>query len=103
MPAYTLSESALRDFSRIVCYLHKKVSARTAAETESAIWAACADIARLNALGHRRDDLTSKDLLFYLVQRYFLIFERTEDGVLIHAVVHSAKDVAAVLKRRKTK
>ncbi len=100
MPAYTLSESALRDFSRIVTHLHKKVSARVAVETESAIWAGCVDIARLKALGHQRDDLTSKNVLFHLVQRHFLVFERTEQGVLIHAVIHSARDVAAILKRR---
>jgi plasmid stabilization system protein ParE len=96
-----LSKSALRDFSRIVSYLHKKVSARVCEETESAIWSGCADIARLTALGHRRDDLTSKDVLFHEVQKYFLIFERRSDGVLIHADVHSARDIAAVLKRRK--
>ena len=101
MPSYRLSSSALRDFSDIITWLHKKVSASVSVATESALWEACHDIAKLPAIGHSRIDLTSKPLLFYAVLKYFLMFERTEEGVLVHAIVHSSRDVAAILKRRK--
>jgi plasmid stabilization system protein ParE len=48
-----------------------------------------------------REDLTSKKLLFYPVESYYLIFERTSADVLVHAVIHAARDIPTILRRRK--
>jgi plasmid stabilization system protein ParE len=100
MAGYRLTPQALEDMAGIVVYLHKKVSPRVSESIEKTLWRGCEDLVRLPSLGRLRDDLTSKKLLFYLVAKYFLIFERLDEGVLIHAVIHGTRDVPRILRRR---
>ncbi len=51
-------------------------------------------------LGHRREDLTSHNVLFFLVNPYFVIYRVEDEGLVIHAVIHSARDMKAILRRR---
>jgi plasmid stabilization system protein ParE len=101
MLGYRFTPEALRDMAGIVSFLHKKVSSHRSMLVEKALWAGCAEIVRFPGLGHVRQDLTSKNLLFYMVDRYYLIFERTPADVLVHAVIHGARDVPTILRRRK--
>lgn len=38
-------------------------------------------------LGHRREDLTSQNVLFFLVNPYFVIYRVEDEGVVIHVVI----------------
>ena len=49
--------------------------------------------------GHRRPDLTSRDVLFFSVYQYMIVYRRTA-MVEIVAVLHGKRDVKRLLKTR---
>ena len=49
--------------------------------------------------GHKRPDLTSRDVLFFSVYQYMIVYRRTE-LVEIVAVLHGKRDVKRLLKTR---
>jgi plasmid stabilization system protein ParE len=51
------------------------------------------EIARSPYLGHRRDDLTSKNVIFHFEPPYFVLFRRMKDGVQILRVAHKSRDL----------
>lgn len=50
--------------------------------------------------GHKRADLTNRDVLFFSVYQYMIVDRRTE-LVEIVAVLHGKRDVQWLLKTRK--
>lgn len=61
---------------------------------------AFANLASGRAIGHRRPDLTDHPVLFNTVWPYLIVFAQQTDGILIHAVVHAARDFAAIARSR---
>jgi plasmid stabilization system protein ParE len=97
---FEFSADAKRDFREIGQYIALNLCDRPAARR----WAndmekACADLARIPSLGHRRKDLATRaDLLFYCVRDYYLvIYQRGTDPLLIVRILHGAQDVASEL------
>jgi plasmid stabilization system protein ParE len=50
--------------------------------------------------GHRRRDLTPEDVCFWLFDPYLLVFTIRDDLLSVVAVLHSARDVALILRKR---
>lgn len=50
--------------------------------------------------GHRRRDLTSKDVCFWFFAPYFLVVQVQDDFLSIVAVLHSSRNIARVLRKR---
>jgi len=61
--------------------------------------AAFEGLAGVPGKGHRRPDLTSRDVLFFSVYQYMVIYRRT-GLVEIVAVLHGKRDVERLLKAR---
>lgn len=56
-------------------------------------------LADLPGKGHKRPDLSSRDVLFYSVYQYMIVYRRAAT-VEIVAVLHGKRHVKRLLKRR---
>lgn len=91
-----LTPAAVRDLVEIRTYF--SAQSPTAAERVTAALERSVDlIARRPSLGHRRRDLTLKDVWFYRVFTYFVVYRRTGQACEIIRVVHAARDIADLL------
>jgi plasmid stabilization system protein ParE len=97
---YRLTTPAKLDLTRILHYLIENAGASIALRTEFEMREAFRSLSANPGLGHRREDLTSHDFLFFLVSPYFVIYRVEDEGVVIHALIHSARDTKAILRRR---
>jgi len=50
--------------------------------------------------GHRRRDLTKKDVCFWFFDPYFLVVRVGDDLLSIVAVLHSSRHIARILRKR---
>lgn len=57
-------------------------------------------LARNPGLGHKRQDLTGRELLFWPVYSYLVIYQPDTSPMNIIAVLHGSRDVKKVLKKR---
>ena len=48
--------------------------------------------------GHRRADLTSRDVRFYLVHSYLIIYRPKTQPLHVIRVLHAARDIKSILK-----
>lgn len=51
-------------------------------------------------IGHRRTDLTSADVRFFPVYSYLIVYRPSMTPLQIVAVLHGARDVLTLLKKR---
>ncbi len=100
MPEYRLTSRALRDLTAIVTYLAKEASPTTALRIENRLFALFEFLAQNPGAGHRRSDITPRDVRFHPMRPYIVIYEPNVVPVVIHAVLHSARDIATILKTR---
>jgi plasmid stabilization system protein ParE len=49
--------------------------------------------------GHKRPDLTSRDVLFFSLYQYMIVY-RTSDTIEIVAVLHGRRDLSRLLRSR---
>lgn len=57
-------------------------------------------LSRFPNLGHRRLDITSRLVLFFPSKSFVVVYQPTEERVVVHAVLHAARDLKKVLKSR---
>jgi len=50
--------------------------------------------------GHTRTDLTDKDVRFWAVKTYVIIYRESEDRVIIEAVTQGSRDIPIFLSNR---
>jgi len=96
MPLPVLTPAAVRDLVEIRAYFGIQ-SPAAAERVTAALERAVGSVARRPSLGHRRRDLTSRDVWFYRVFAYFVVYRRTAQACQIIRVVHAARDVASLL------
>ena len=75
--AYALSPAADEEIFEIWRYLAKQAGYTTANRVEGELYEAFSALAEVPGQGHRREDLTHKDLLFFAVYSYIC----TEDEI----------------------
>jgi plasmid stabilization system protein ParE len=57
-------------------------------------------LARHPELGHTREDLTSRPVLFWPVGSYLIVYRHDREPIHVIAVLHAARDVASILSAR---
>lgn len=57
-------------------------------------------LAERPGIGHMREDLTDRRLKFWTVCSYLVVYDPDSRPLTIVAVLHGARDVALVLKRK---
>jgi plasmid stabilization system protein ParE len=100
MPEYSLTSRALRDLTAIVTYLTEEASPAIALRTEDKLFQLFESLAQHPGIGHRRSDITPRNVRFHPMRPYMVVYEPGVSPILIHAVLHSARDITAILKNR---
>ena len=100
MDEFQLTDEAILDIDGIFLYLLHKASEETADRVVTELFKAFYKLADLPNSGHRRADLTSKDVLFYKVFSYLIIYSPRSKPVQILGVLHGKRNVARILRLR---
>ena len=99
MKAYVLAPDAEADLKQIWRYLLGEAGLAVANRIQSQLVDVFEALADLPGKGHRRPDLTSRDVLFFSVYQYMIVYRRAE-SVEIVAVLHDKRDVKRLIKTR---
>lgn len=98
MKRFRLAPEAAQDVREIWAYIAKD-SVRAARKVRLQIFDACGRLGENPGLGHTREDLTDRALLFWPVGAYLIIYRADRKPIQIVAVTHGSMDVPAVLRR----
>ena len=99
MKPYIVAPEAEGDLRQIWRYLLGKAGLAIANRIQGELVDAFEGLADLPGKGHKRPDLTSRDVLFFSVYQYMIVYRR-EELVEIVAVLHGKRDVKRLLKTR---
>ncbi len=100
MTRYRLTPVAVDDIDQILSYLEIHAGPGVAHTTEQGLFVTFERLAEFPGSGHRRSDLTRLAFHFYPVSPYLIVYERDSEPLTIHAVLHAARDLPAVLLSR---
>ncbi len=59
-------------------------------------------LARQPRMGHVRPDLTERDVLFWPIGSYLVIYRQLQRTLEIVAILHGARDIPEVMRKRPT-
>jgi len=99
MASFVVSPEAEEDLDRIWRYLLSEAGLATANRIQSALLEAFAGLAESPGQGHKRSDLTERNVLFYSVFQYMVVYRRAP-VVEIVGVLHAKRNLERVLKGR---
>jgi len=96
---YLLSPEALEDLQGIWDFIAID-SVEAADNVLDELFAAFEGLAQWPGQGHKRDDLTNRDVRFWPVRNYLVVYRENLRRVEIVAVLHGARDVPTVIENR---
>lgn len=99
MKPYVVAPEAEDDLRQIWRYLLREASLAVADRIQSELVDAFEGLADVPGKGHKRSDLTNRDVLFFSVYQYLIVYRPTE-LVEIVAVLHGKRNVERLLKSR---
>lgn len=99
MKPYLVAPEAEGDLRQIWRYLLGEAGLAIANRIQAELVDAFEGLADFPGKGHKRPDLTSRDVLFFSVYRYMIVY-RQAALVEIVAVLHGKRDVKRLLKTR---
>ena len=99
MKRYLVAPEAEDDLRQIWRYLLGEAGLAIANRIQSELVGAFEGLADLPGKGHKRPDLTSRDVLFFSVYQYMIAYRRTA-LVEIIAILHGKRDLKRLLKTR---
>jgi plasmid stabilization system protein ParE len=96
---YLVAQEAAGDLRQIWRYLLGEAGLAIANRIQGELVDAFEGLADDPGKGHKRPDLTNRDVLFFSVYQYMIVYRRTA-LVEIVAVLHGKRDVKRLLKTR---
>ncbi len=99
MKPYVVSPDSESDLKQIWRYLLGEAGLAVANRIQGELVDAFEGLADVPGKGHRRPDLTNRDVLFFSVYQYMIVYRRGST-VEIVAVLHGKRDVKRLLKTR---
>ena len=99
MTRYLVAPEAEGDLRRIWRYLLEEAGPAVADRIQAELVDAFETLAEVPGKGHKRSDLTSRNVLFFSVYQYMIVYRRAT-LVEIVAVLHGKRDVKRLLKAR---
>jgi len=97
MKRFNLSSEAAQDVEAVWQYIAND-STGAARRVRLRLYRAFQEPARRPRLGHRREDLTNKPLLFWPVGSYLVVYYAGVRPIQIVRVLHGARDISALLQ-----
>ena len=99
MTPYLVAPEAEDDLQQIWRYLLGEAGLAVANRIQGELVDAFEGLADVPGKGHRRPDLTRRDVLFFSVYQYMIVYRRAETLEIV-AVLHGKRDVKRMLKSR---
>jgi toxin ParE1/3/4 len=99
MLPYVLSPDALQDLQDIWDFIASG-SIPAADKMENEFFEAFEILAQRPGMGHTRSDLTERDVRFYPAGQYLIVYRNVPTALEVVAVLHGARDVAEVIRKR---
>ncbi len=99
MKPYLVAPEAEDDLRQIWRYLLGEAGLAIANRIQGELVDAFESLADVPGKGHKRPDLTSREVLFFSVYQYMIVYRRAE-LVEIVAVLHGKRDLRRLLKTR---
>jgi plasmid stabilization system protein ParE len=100
MSGYRFTADSIDDFDKILYHLAEEAGWGISTELEARIFESLATLASDPGIGHTRADLTRQYVHFYTVEPYLIVYERDTRPIVIHAILHGARDVKRILRNR---
>ena len=100
MHRYQLSPEALDDLEEIWRYIARD-SVETANRVQDELFDTFERLAKEPALGHPRPEVTHKNLRFWVVYSYLVVFKPGTEPLQIFAVIHGARNLPRVLRSKR--
>jgi toxin ParE1/3/4 len=97
-PTFEFTAAARVDLLRLWNYLAEQSTVSVADGVIAEIEAGIHKVAKTKSLGHRRPDLTDRNLFFYRVQSYLVVYRADKKPIHIIRILHGARDVKSVLR-----
>ena len=94
---YQLTPSAQGDVDRIVDVIAAD-NVEAALRVHDALEHAFQHVAEMPAIGHAREDLTTRPVKFWSVYSYLVVYDPASSPLTVIAVLHGARDVENLLK-----
>jgi plasmid stabilization system protein ParE len=95
---YVLSRDAAQDLFDIWRYIKDHNSVHVAEEVELEIRRVIAFLAGSPHAGHVRKDLTDKQVRFFPVHSYLIVYRADTQPLQVASIIHGARDVPQMLK-----
>jgi toxin ParE1/3/4 len=100
MSGYVLSPESLQDLQEIWDFI--ALDNITAADNlEDEFFEAFERLARRPGMGHTRSDLSEREVRFWPVGSYRIVYRTVPTTLQIVAVLHGARDVVEVIRKRR--
>ncbi|MGB9206106.1 MAG: type II toxin-antitoxin system RelE/ParE family toxin [Terriglobales bacterium] len=99
MKTYIVAPEAEDDLRQIWRYLLGEAGLAIANRIQVELVDALEGLADVPGKGHKRPDLTGRDVLFFSVYQYMIVYQRAE-LVEIVAILHGKRNVKRLLKGR---
>jgi antitoxin ParD1/3/4/toxin ParE1/3/4 len=100
MKQFELTPEAQRDLEQIAGYIASEASAQMAAKVIANIRREIRKLAAMPGMGHFREDLLNRHYKFWSVYSYVIAYRWDVKPIQVLAVVHGARDLEAVFRRR---
>lgn len=91
------SPGAREDLSNIWLRIAQDKDPETADRVYSKIMADVARLCRTPEIGHRRADLTERDVLFWKIFNHLIVYRRSPESLDVVRVLHGARDAKNIL------
>ena len=96
MPTYTVSKEAIEDLQNIWDFISAD-SEDAADRVLNELFETFQQLAEMPGMGHTRRDLTRRDVRFWPVRSYLIVYRDRPLPLQIVAVLHGAQDVPSII------
>jgi len=97
---YRLTSEALEDIDSLLYGIAEHSGWNLSMRTEEELFTAFERIGRDPGIGHLREDFLPQAIHFYYSEPFMIVYRRDTMPPVILAVIHGARDVAALLGER---
>ena len=100
MEPFRLTADAILDIDEISLYLMERERLEVGDRIVTELFRSFDRLAAMPRIGHRRSDLTRKDVLFFKTYSYLIVYTPRIKPLSILGILHGSRNIARILRRR---